>query len=259
MQKHAQTLKLATLTIGQAPRADIDFGAFLGQHFGLLDGLSLDEINARFAPDGGEILISRLLDGSFVKMSAKAVHTALEAEIAKLENDFGAILLLCTGSFAEIASKKALLIKPDLLLPPLIKGLAAGKTLGLVLPLKEQEEAARAKFCGLDIVCAFINPYAKASQEDFAQAAQTLAQADLLLFDCFGFSAKHEMAMRQAFGQLKQAQMSQPELSRKGSELELSRKGGQPELSRKGSQPGSEQTLMLLSSKLIFSLCAALI
>lgn len=88
---------IATLTIGQAPRSDLAplFDAVLPKgvrciHAGVLDGLTLEEIARRFAPEAGEpLLTSKLLDGSAVVMGKSAVRRGLEAAIERLEDAGG--------------------------------------------------------------------------------------------------------------------------------------------------------------------------
>ena len=75
----------ATLTIGQAPRSDIMplLMAYLPAksvtHVGLLDGLSTEQIEQRYAPaEGDAVLVTRLLDGSQVSLAASRVERGLQ-------------------------------------------------------------------------------------------------------------------------------------------------------------------------------------
>jgi AroM protein len=77
---------LGTLTIGQAPRSDI--APILSRHMpggvemrerGLLDGLSDAEIRSRYGAEQGKpVLLTRLLDGRSVELSARKVRDGIE-------------------------------------------------------------------------------------------------------------------------------------------------------------------------------------
>ena len=126
-------MMLGTLTIGQAPRSDIVpiLEAHLPPgtaclHLGALDGLSKPEIAARFTPRSGEaVLTTRLLDGSSVVLGKPAVRDMLQAKLAILEaKGCDLIALLCTGEFADLNCRRARLIEPDRLVPPVVAVLA---------------------------------------------------------------------------------------------------------------------------------------
>jgi protein AroM len=127
----------ATLTIGQAPRSDImpllmaHLPAKSVTHVGLLDGMSTEQIEQRYAPaEGDAVLVSRLLDGSQVTMAAH--RDVLEALGCMT------ILLLCTGEFKKLHARNALLLEPDRIIPPLIGAIVGGHRAGIVVPIEEQ-------------------------------------------------------------------------------------------------------------------------
>ena len=97
--------KLGTLTISQAPRADITpiLDAVLGAelprlHAGVLDGLPRQDIDRDFAPrPGGALLITKLLDGTSVVIYRERTEQAAQAKLAALEAvGCSTILMLCT-------------------------------------------------------------------------------------------------------------------------------------------------------------------
>lgn len=107
---------LGTITIGQAPRTDITpiLRAALAPdtrqiHVGVLDGLSREQIAARYAPRPGQaLLLSRLLDGSSVILDKAAVRATLAERVAELETQgCSVILVLCTGEFHGLALRRA--------------------------------------------------------------------------------------------------------------------------------------------------------
>src|ERR1051326_6692115 len=77
---------LGTLTIGQAPRADVV--PIIDRHIrpevrrihrGVLDGLSRAEIGARYRPEPGEAeLVTRLKDGSEISLSRRRMRDGVQ-------------------------------------------------------------------------------------------------------------------------------------------------------------------------------------
>ena len=195
--------KLGTLTIGQAPRADITpiLDAVLGaelprKHAGVLDGLSREEIISDFAPQpGGALLITKLLDGSSVVIDRERTERAAQAKLSMLEEaGCSTILMLCTGHFASLRTERARLIEPDRILPPTVAALVQDAQLGIIVPLAEQIASEAGKWAPLTRppICAAASPYG-GDGLTVAEAAEALAErgADILLMDCMGFVERH--------------------------------------------------------------------
>ena len=124
---------LGTLTIGQAPRPDItpilESALPAGTrcvHAGVLDGLSKEQIAQRYVPRPGEpVLVSRLLDGSSVKLDKAAVRETLALKLRELEDQgCTVVLILCTGEFHGLDLQRAWLVEPDRIVPPAAAALA---------------------------------------------------------------------------------------------------------------------------------------
>ncbi|MBN9064245.1 MAG: hypothetical protein BGP06_14745 [Rhizobiales bacterium 65-9] len=195
---------LGALTVGQAPRPDIApvLEAALGPeiaclHAGVLDGLMRDEIEIRFGrKPSSRLLTTRLLDGSSVVIDKDATEDAAVAKVAALEEQgCSAILMLCTGSFHRLKTKKAWLLEPDHLLPGAVASLIGDRQLGVLAPLPEQIESEHDKWRPLRRapIYAASSPYT-GSSEELAAAARALADrgADVLLMDCMGYAANHK-------------------------------------------------------------------
>src|SRR5262245_34625159 len=114
---------LGTLTIGQAPRRDVvpiiekhvPAGTRL-VHRGALDGMTRADVAAQFSPDPGEAaLITSLQDGgSSVLLSRQRMRDQVQRVVQRLEGDgCDVILILCTGTFEGLESRKAWLVEPD--------------------------------------------------------------------------------------------------------------------------------------------------
>ncbi len=203
---------LGTLTIGQAPRADIT--PILAQHLptgidilhaGVLDGLSPVEIAQRFAPQQGEAeLISRLVDGTAVRLGKGPMRAALQAKLTELENrGCTQILLLCTGKFDGLTTQKAWLIEPDHILPPAVAALMADRQLGVVVPLASQAASESDKFRVLrkQPLFAVASPYAHETVSLERAAIQLRdSGANAILLDCMGFTESHREIACKASG-----------------------------------------------------------
>ena len=202
--------KLGTLTIGQAPRADITpilddvLDARLPRrHAGVLDGLSRAEIERGFAAEAGKpVLITKLLDGSAVIIDRARTEKAAQSKLAMLEAEgCTTILMLCTGHFESLRTQTARLIEPDRILPPTVAALVQGAQLGIIVPLAEQiaSEAGKWAPLGRAPLYAAASPY-NGGGASVSEAARDLAArgAQTLLMDCMGFVERHRREAREA-------------------------------------------------------------
>ena len=204
--------KLGTITIGQAPRADITpiLDAALPptlprRHVGLLDGLSRAAIAERLAPRPGHpVLVSRLLDGGSVTVDKEAAEATIQQRIDALEEEgCTTILPLCTGRFTHLSTRGAALIEPERLLAPVLPALAAGRRVGILVPLAEQIASEGAKWTTLEQppLYAAASPYAEEDAPLYAAAVTLREQgAELLMTDCMGFCERHRQVAAVASG-----------------------------------------------------------
>ncbi|WP_413723034.1 AroM family protein [Sodalis sp. RH23] len=203
---------LGTLTIGQAPRADIT--PILTEHLpagvecihlGVLDGLDHATIARRFPVRPGEaVLTTRLLDGSAVILGKSAVREAVQAKLNELEHvGCRTIALLCTGEFHGLGCGQAWLLEPDLLVPPVVTALTNGRQAGILVPLPEQMASEGAKWRALarPPVYAAASPYNSTPQQLTAAALALKTQAaDVIVMDCMGYTEQHRRIVREATG-----------------------------------------------------------
>lgn len=207
------TAKLGTITIGQSPRPDVT--PILDQHVaagiprvhvGVLDRMSRDEITAGFAPRGRDAarMVTRLADGSSVEVDASAIEAGVQRRLTELE-DGGCtvVVVLCTGVFRGLRSRRAWLIEPDRILPALVAGMVGARRVGMISPIAVAADAARRKWAALQIppMQAVASPYV-AGESGVEAAALELkrAGADVLLLDCIGFVDRHRAAAHRASG-----------------------------------------------------------
>ncbi|WP_347554112.1 AroM family protein [Robbsia sp. KACC 23696] len=206
--------KLGTLTIGQAPRADIT--PILDQHLpaslprvhlGVLDGMTHADIEAQFTPQPGNgTLISKLLDGTAVVLDKLAVRAVLQSKIdALVDQGCDVVLILCTGEFHGLVGRTAWLVEPDQIVPPAAAAIAGDRQVGILVPLVGQIESEYQKWQGLRKrpICATASPYADPNDtRELEAAARQLRDqgAELLIMDCMGFVERHREVAKAASG-----------------------------------------------------------
>ncbi len=178
--------RAAFITIGQAPRPDIvdemrPFwpGELEVEEFGALDGLSRDAMN-RLAPMADDArLVSRLRDGSDVTLRAEAVHENVRAIVERCDrSSYDFLVLLCTGKFDALRSKHLLLKAQPIVDHGVAAFRAASSKLGVLVPLAEQ-------MASVDAITSHASPY---DGDRFYEAARELADSDLIVMHCMGYT-----------------------------------------------------------------------
>ncbi|HVY15484.1 MAG TPA: AroM family protein [Rhodopila sp.] len=199
--------RIAFVTIGQSPRDDVmpDIAAecrtvFTPTEIGVLDDLDEAGIAACAPRPGDSILVSRLRDGRGVLLGKPAVERRLHAIFAALDTQgFDLVVLLCTGTFGHFTLRTRFL-EPQLVVDNFMPGLAYGaKTLGALLP----EPGQAADFAGLPgvaTVTASASPYAADPFPALRDAGARLADADMIMMHCIGFTEAMRQAVMQAAG-----------------------------------------------------------
>ncbi|ASJ16455.1 hypothetical protein A3L04_04880 [Thermococcus chitonophagus] len=198
-------MKVGFITIGQSPRVDVvpEILPYIPGvdviECGALDGLSMDEIK-RLAPrEGDYVLVTRLRDGSEVKLSRDKIVKRLQECIDFLESKgVDVIGLLCTGEFPELSSKSAMLIEPSNLLIKLVEAINP-KILGVVIPDNAQIDMTKDKWsrcCDKVIVVSF-SPYS-GDEKELPNVLEPLKDADLIVLDCIGYPARIKYIVKRA-------------------------------------------------------------
>lgn len=203
-------MKIGAITIGQSPRADVApefLRAFGGEvdlvQCGALDGLSLEQVR-KLAPEAGDyILVTRMRDGTEVKIAERHIHERMKLCVRELEKQKAEVIVLfCTGEFPDVDSS-LLILKPDRILAHTIPGVIEKGRLGVVMPAADQIPVLGKKWNGLGLETAFAaaSPYS-GTEADFRRAAEELraAKVDLIVLDCIGFTEKIKAIFREAAG-----------------------------------------------------------
>jgi protein AroM len=190
--------KIGMLTIGQTPRVDLlpTLIEILGDGFeiveaGALDDMSLEDVEGiEILPDD-YILVSRMRDGTEVKITKRFVVPRVQEKIVELEEKGVRLtVIMCTGAFPQYESK-GLVVTPQEILKGVLNGALKKGRLGVVYPTEEQMPGAQENFGSDDIetYADVTSPY-EGSEELEALAGRLSAQnLDLILLNCFGFSS----------------------------------------------------------------------
>ena len=189
---------IGMLTIGQTPRVDLlpALNEILGDEYeiieaGALDGLSLEDVNGiEILPDD-YILVSRMRDGTEVKITKRFVIPRVQEKITELEEKGVRLtVIMCTGAFPQYESK-GLVVTPQEILKGVLNGSLKKGKLGVVYPTEEQMPGAQSNFGSDDVetYADVTSPY-EGSEGLEALAKRLSAQnLDLILLNCFGFSS----------------------------------------------------------------------
>jgi len=191
--------KIGMLTIGQSPRDDIlpPLKEILGEGFeiveaGALDDLTLEEVEGiEFRPDD-YLLVSRMRDGTEVRIHKRLVLPLLQERIRGLEEEGVRItVIMCTGRFPQFESK-GLIVTPQEILKGVLKATLKKGKLAVVYPAKEQTPSAEREYGreGITIYADHLSPYEGESGLEHLAERLSEADPDLILLNCFGFSSK---------------------------------------------------------------------
>lgn len=190
--------KIAAITIGQSPRLDImsDLTSMLPedlcfQEYGALDPYSLSDVRALFSPTGREeVLVSRMRDGTEVRLSEQKICTLLQKTIGTAEADGSdAVLLLCTGAFPAFSHTVPLLL-PQPILHANAHILADGAKIAVMVPDEAQisDTICRWEKTGLKTEIVVASPYSDMTQIQKAACMLQGSDAAFLVMDCMGYS-----------------------------------------------------------------------
>jgi len=194
--------RLGLVTIGQTPRIDLlpDIKMILGNGVeiverGALDGLTLDQVKELYPTKDDEVLVTRMADGTEVKVAERHIFPRLKKLINNLEQDgINVILIACTGEFPYINSS-SILVYPQKVLHHVVSSIAEELALGVLIPDELQIESAKKRWSGATKKV-FVEPGSPyEGLERVVKAAQKLVHnADLVVMDCIGYT----LAMKEA-------------------------------------------------------------
>ena len=206
-----RTSRLAFVTIGQSPRIDMvpemlaDIGGSVeAREYGVLDEAGDDAI-AALAPAAGEAsFASRLRDGREAVLSKAGIEERLHGLLREVDrHGHDAIVLLCTGTQVE-PLENTLLVEAQRVVDSTVEALAAScPKLGMMVPLARQVEEFSARHVfqgrppGLEPKLVAASPYAG---DAMAERAAALADRDLIVMHCMGYTEAMRREVREAVG-----------------------------------------------------------
>ena len=187
--------KIGMLTIGQSPRDDIlpSLKEILGENVeiveaGALDGKSMLDVKKIPLRVEDYILVSRLRDGTEIKITKKYILPLMQEKLDWLESQGVRLtVVMCTGKFPQFRSK-GLVVTPMEILKGVLEGCLKEGKLGVVYPTAEQMPMGEKEWSrpGIKVYSDTVSPY---EPKDVEGLCSRLAEQklDLILLNCFGF------------------------------------------------------------------------
>lgn len=159
---------------------------------GALDSLSPEQARGLEDKKGQSPLVCLLSDSSTVEIPLPTLFPYLEEKVHNLaQNGASMAVILCCGGFPQFNCSIPVLL-PGMIVPSLVSCLYPDKKIGIVVPNKAQEDAARThwKTMGINVVTAVVSPYEGKGFEAAGRHFKSAA-CDLVAIDCMGFSQSH--------------------------------------------------------------------
>lgn len=196
--------QVGLITIGQSPRTDITggFRDILEQYdvkiaeCGVLDGLSFDQVRDQFWPrstDSSEtIYVSRMRDGTEVKLLKGLVQKGVQERITEMESTCDLIVVLCTGTFKELHSSVPLIF-PDQVIKECVRELGVTERLHVIAPASEQKPFLTAKWDTVvrKLTFSISSPYQTFNLVDVANEINA-SRPEGIVLDCMGYRKEHK-------------------------------------------------------------------
>jgi protein AroM len=197
--------RVAFVTIGQSPRSDV-LPDILKEtrtplevtEQGALDGLTDTEI-ANLAPrPGEERLVTRLRDGREVLLGKPAIDRRLHEILVELDHGgFDLLVLLCTGHFTPFRLRTPF-IEPQHTVDHFVQGLAyRAERIGILLPNVAQIDEFHG-IPGMATKAVGASPYQGESETAMREAGASLADTDIILMHCIGYTEAMRKVVKQA-------------------------------------------------------------
>ena len=182
----------AIITMGQAGSETRDVTAALPnavvRHYGILDGMTLEDVKREVWPEGDEnFIVTNLADGTNVRVSEKQAMERANACLARAENEkASAALILCTGHFKPIETKMTVLT-PERVIFALLGAMQVRK-LGVIVPEPEQISLTLDYYAQFCPIARAASPYGDMKHIESAARIFANEDVDLILSDCMGFT-----------------------------------------------------------------------
>lgn len=199
--------RLGLITIGQSPRIDaipevkevlegLDVEIV---ECGALDELSREQIDELFPREGEHLFVTRLRDGTEVKVARERILPLLQECIDELEPRVDVIAVFCTGELPGLRSSKPLIELSELLLRT-VEALKVRK-LGVVIPDPRQVGMTEERWRRVvpDVKVLSLSPYT-GSLEELERVSREMRDRDVIVLDCVGFRKESKRVAASASG-----------------------------------------------------------
>ena len=165
---------------------------------GALDGLTLDEVKDLAPGPGDYVLVTRMADGTSVKIAERHILQRMQEKIDWLSTQGADVIaLVCTGEFPEFRCDRMLVV-PQKLLHHVVSAVAgvrrAGDVrafrLGVMLPDADQTEHGMRRWSTVtpEVRVEAASPYGDLSAVRQAAAALRRWGAEAVVMDCIGYT-----------------------------------------------------------------------
>lgn len=205
-------LVVGMITIGQSPRDDIiseikQLMAINAEIFecGALDGLSLSEIE-ELAPEPGDyMLVSKLRDGSPVRLARDKIIEKVQQCINSLVGH-GADLtvILCSGEWPKFSSPKLVVAPGEAFCGFTLGMVNEGDKLGIMVPDEDQVDVAERKWNKekVKLCIAAASPFGLTANDEVTRVAKNLKESgvDLVAMDCVGYTMEKKRIVQEVTG-----------------------------------------------------------
>lgn len=187
--------KVGALTIGQSPRDDIIpiLRGVIGDgveilEAGALDGKTMEDVKRVPLNLEDYILVSRMRDGTEIKITKKYVIPLMQKRLDDLEAEGVRLtVVICTGEFPRFKSR-GLVVTPSEILRGVVEGSLKEGKLGVVFPTAEQTQYAEKEFGrpGVTVYADSVSPYEPKDVDGLIKRLKS-RDLDLIFLNCFGF------------------------------------------------------------------------
>jgi len=199
-------MRIGMVTPGQSPRDDIvpEMRNYLNERVeileaGALDDISEEEVAQRLSPESdSDLLVTRMRDGRSVTVSEAKIAPLVQHCLEKLEREGVTIIsLLCTGNFPTLRAER-LLIKAGDLFTAVVRNVAHGGRMGVMIPNAAQAGRAQEKWgtVGLEIKIGEASPYQSVEAIEIAAERLRDEELNLIALDCLGYNERMKKLVR---------------------------------------------------------------
>ena len=202
-------MKIGVVTIGQSPRPDIigEMERILGKSYeilekGALDDFTLEDVKKIKIEEGQGMLVTRMRDGTEIKITHDIVNPVIQKRITELEAEgVEIILLVCTGRFPEFKSN-VLVMQPSNIIRGVTRAAIRKGRMASILPSMQQIGGSprEREEDGLVTYLDSASPYGPIEEVEKLGDRLAKQNVDLIVLSCMGFDHNHKKIIREKTG-----------------------------------------------------------